>query len=80
MKRGGICDMKMQGKGELYYFNGAIPRARAESIFRDQIPVHGINLPFMLLPRLDGELIQGDIEEFDGAITSRHHDLILVDF
>lgn len=67
-------------KGTKYNFNSPIPRTRAENIFRDQVPMHGINLLLMLLPRLDGKLIKSYIKKFDGPITSGDHDLILVDF
>lgn len=64
----------------MYDLNGAIPRAGAECIFGDQIPMHGKGFALVLLPRLDREFIQGYIEQLDGAIATGHHDLVLVDF
>lgn len=40
--------------------------------------MHGEYFPLVLLPRLDGEFVKTDIEQLDGAITRRYHDLILV--
>ena len=63
-----------------YDFDCAIPGARAECVFGNQIPVNGKHLPLVFLPGLDRELIECYIEQFDGAITCSDHDLILVDF
>lgn len=67
------------GKGRVTYdLDGPVPGARAECVFCDEIPVHGEYFPLVLLPRLDGEFVKTDIEQLDGAITRRYHDLILV--
>lgn len=40
--------------------------------------MHGKNFPLMLLPRLDGELIESYIKELDGAIAGGNDHLVLV--
>lgn len=40
----------------------------------------GEYFPLVLLPRLDGELVQTDIEELDRAIACSYHNLVLVRF
>ena len=64
----------------VYNLDRAIPGARAECVFGNQIPVDGKHLPLVLLPGLDRELIEGDVEKFDGAISCSDHDLILMGF
>jgi hypothetical protein len=52
-----------------YDFHGAVPGTGAEGIFRDEVPMDGENLAFMLLPGLDGKIIKRNIKEFYGAVT-----------
>ena len=40
----------------------------------------GKDLPFVLLPRLDWELIEADIEKLDGTVASSDYALVLVCF
>lgn len=40
--------------------------------------MHGKDLPFVLLPRLYGEIVKSDIKELDGAVARRDDKLILV--
>ena len=47
---------------KVYDLDGAIPGARAECIFGNQIPVDGKHLPLVFLPGLDRELIECYIE------------------
>ncbi len=65
---------------ETYNFDGAIPRAGAESVFGYEVPVNGKDFALVLLPGLHGKLVQGNIEEFNGAITCSNYYLILVGF
>ena len=46
----------------VYDLDRAIPGARAECVFGDQIPVNGKHLPLVFVPRLDRELIECYIE------------------
>lgn len=55
--------------GYLYHSDSTVPGAGAECIFRHQVPVHGENLSHVLFPGLDGELVDSDVEELDGAIA-----------
>ena len=68
------------GEGGANDFDGAVPGARAECVFGDQVPVHGEDLPLVLLPRLDGEFVEADVEQLYRAIAGRDHDLVLVRF
>jgi hypothetical protein len=58
--------------------DGAVPAARQERVLADEVPVHGEDLAAMLVPRLHGELGQGDVEELDGAVAARRQQLVLV--
>lgn len=42
--------------------------------------MHSEYLSFMLLPGLDGEFVEGDVKEFDGAVAGGYDDLVLVRF
>jgi hypothetical protein len=57
-----------QGNGS-YDFHGTVPGTGAEGIFRDEVPVDGENLAFVLLPGLDRKIIERDIEEFYGPVA-----------
>ena len=61
-----ICSERVEKAHNLY---GAVPRARAEGIFGNEVPVHGEDLPLVLLPRLDREFIEHYIEELDRPIA-----------
>ena len=73
----GIGVGKEEG-GETYDFDSAVPRARAERILRDEVPMHSVHFSVVFLPRLDGKFVETDIEEFDGAVAGCDQDLILV--
>ena len=55
--------------GRVYHSDGTVPGAGAECILRHQVPVHGEDLSHVLFPGLNGELIDADVEELDGAIA-----------
>lgn len=38
------------------------------------------NLPLVLLPRLEGEVVESYVKQLEGTIASGHHQLILVNF
>lgn len=63
-----------------YDFHGAVPGARAECVFCNQVPVDGEHFSHVLLPRLDGKFVKTDIEELDRAVACSYHDLVLVRF
>jgi len=63
-----------------YNFDSPIPGAGAESVLGNKVPMNGKDFALVLLPGLHGKLIQGDIEELDGAISCRNDDLVLVGF
>jgi len=42
--------------------------------------MNGEDLPLVLLPRLDGELVKRYIEELDGAVAGGGDELVLVRF
>jgi len=42
--------------------------------------VHGENFSSMLFPGADGEVVQGDIEEFYTAVATCSEDLVLMGF
>lgn len=42
--------------------------------------MHGEDFSHVLFPGLDGELVDADVEELDGAIAGRDQDLVLVRF
>lgn len=65
--------------GLLHNLDTAVPRAGAEGVFGDEVPMHGEDFAFVLVPRLYGELVNADIEELDGAIARRRYQLVLVD-
>lgn len=48
-----------------YDFYGAVPGARAECVFCNEVPVNGEYFTLVLLPRLDGKFGKTDIEELD---------------
>ena len=56
-------------EGGMYHSDGTVPGAGAECILRHQVPVHGVDLSHVLFPGLNGELIDADVEELDGAIA-----------
>ena len=58
--------------------HSAVPGAGAETVFCDEIPVHGVDLTLVLLPRLHGELVEADVEELHRAVAARRHELVLV--
>lgn len=74
-----FCE-EMGGSGGSYDFDGAVPRAGAKRVLCDEVPVYGEDLALMLLPGLHGEFVQGDVEEFDGAVAGGDDDLVLVRF
>jgi hypothetical protein len=57
--------MKELGNWGSYNLNRSIPRGRCKGVFCDKIPEYGENLALVLLPRLNGELWDRDIEELD---------------
>lgn len=63
-----------------YHFDRAVPGAGAEAVFCDEVPVHGEDLSVVLLPRLDGEFVEADVEELDGPVAGGDDDLVLVAF
>ena len=65
-------------RGGSHDLHAAVPRAGAERVLGHQVPVHGVHLALVLLPRLHGELVQADVEELDGAVPAGHHELVLV--
>lgn len=42
--------------------------------------MHGEHFSLMLVPGLDGEFVERDVEQLDGAIAGSNHDLVLVRF
>ena len=42
--------------------------------------MYGENLSVVLFPGLNGEIVQTDVEEFDGAVAGSDKTLILVGF
>lgn len=58
--------------------NSAVPAARAEAVFGNEIPVHTEHLALVLLPLLDGEFIRRAVEELDAAVSRAHKHLIFV--
>jgi len=61
-----------------YDFDCAIPGTRGKCIFGNQIPRHGVDLPLVLLPRLNRKIGQRNIEQFHGAITTSCNYLVFI--
>ena len=70
----------MRDWGVAYDSNCTVPRARAECVFGHEVPVHGEDFSHVLFPRLDGEFVNANVEELDGAIASGDEDLVLMRF
>lgn len=66
--------------GIKYNLDGAIPGTRAKCVLGDEVPMNGEDLPLMLLPGLDGELVERYVEELNGAIACGNDELVLVRF
>ena len=73
-------DEEGEGGRTTYDFDGAVPGAGAEGVFRDEVPVHGEDFALVLLPGLDGEFVEADVEEFYGAIPRGDYELVFVRF
>lgn len=67
-------------KSSTYNLDSSIPRAGSKGILRDHIPVNCINLSVVLLVRLDREVVQGDVVEFDRTIATARNNLVLMPF
>lgn len=68
------------GVWETYDFYGTVPGAGAECVFADEIPVDGEDFALVLLPGLNGEVVDADVEELDGAIAGCDDELVFMGF
>lgn len=62
------------------YLDAAVPGAGDEGLLRNEVPVHGEDFAGVLLPGLDREVVEGDVEELYGAVAAGSEDLRFVSF
>jgi hypothetical protein len=59
--------------------DGAVPARGAEGVFCDKVPRHAKDFAIVLLPVLDGKVVECAIEELDAAVAGGGENLVLVD-
>jgi len=66
--------------GKAHELDSPIPRAREERVLGDRVPGNRKSFALVLVEVHDGKVVDSHIEEFNGAITTCHGELVLVDF
>lgn len=66
--------------GEADNFYCAVPRARAECVFGDKVPVYGEYFTLVLVPRGYWEFVHPNVEKLDGAISRGYCELVFMRF
>lgn len=57
----------------------AVPRAREEAVLGHRVPAHGEGLALVLVEVHHREVVDAQVEELEGPVAARRHQLVLVD-